>query len=81
MEVVVRRFVTSLTLLVMLGAIAHAADVTLLNVSYDPTRELWREINAHFLRLYDLCKSNQSVRLLPTHRDAMTVAPVGVIVP
>src|SRR5262249_46588499 len=29
-----------------------------------------------------LCKSKQqSVRLLPTHRDAMAVAPVGVIVP
>src|SRR5690606_11435066 len=27
-----------------------AADVTLLNVSYDPTRELYREVNAAFTR-------------------------------
>ena len=45
--------VTSLTLSVMLGGIAHAAHVTLLNVSYDPTRELWRDINANFVRLYE----------------------------
>ncbi|MCS6975899.1 MAG: sulfate ABC transporter substrate-binding protein [Gemmatales bacterium] len=28
------------------------ADLELLNVSYDPTRELWREINDHFIRQY-----------------------------
>jgi len=37
----------------MLGGIAHAAHVTLLNVSYDPTRELWRDINGNFVRLYE----------------------------
>src|SRR5262245_19191338 len=37
----------------MLGGIAHAAHFTLLNVSYDPTRELWRDINANFVRLYE----------------------------
>jgi sulfate transport system substrate-binding protein len=32
---------------------AHAADsVELLNVSYDPTRELWRDINANFIQQY-----------------------------
>jgi sulfate/thiosulfate transport system substrate-binding protein len=35
----------------VLGAapVAHARDVTLLNVSYDPTRELWKEINGLFI--------------------------------
>ena len=28
-------------------------EVTLLNVSYDPTRELWRDINSHFIPLYE----------------------------
>ncbi len=28
------------------------ADLELLNVSYDPTRELWRDINEHFVRHY-----------------------------
>ena len=40
------------TLLAMLGtlwaAAAHAKEVTLLNVSYDPTRELYRRINTAF---------------------------------
>lgn len=30
------------------GAVAHAATVELLNVSYDPTRELYKEFNAAF---------------------------------
>src|SRR5262252_3915724 len=28
-------------------------EVTLLNVSYDPTRELWRDINSHFIPRYE----------------------------
>ena len=39
------------------SAESHAADrrapVELLNVSYDPTRELWRDINAHFVSQYE----------------------------
>jgi sulfate transport system substrate-binding protein len=30
------------------GSVAHAADVSLLNVSYDPTRELYEEYNKSF---------------------------------
>src|SRR5258707_15858416 len=37
-----------------LAGTAQAADsLTLLNVSYDPTRELWRDINASFIAQYD----------------------------
>jgi sulfate/thiosulfate transport system substrate-binding protein len=32
---------------------ALAGGVTLLNVSYDPTRELWRDINANFAARYE----------------------------
>jgi sulfate transport system substrate-binding protein len=36
-----------------LAGTAYAADpLTLLNVSYDPTRELWRDINASFIAQY-----------------------------
>src|SRR5882672_10839382 len=31
---------------------ARAESLSLLNVSYDPTRELWRDINAHFIPEY-----------------------------
>ncbi|MGH6874612.1 MAG: substrate-binding domain-containing protein, partial [Aestuariivirgaceae bacterium] len=32
---------------------SFAADIELLNVSYDPTRELWRDINEHFIPVYE----------------------------
>lgn len=32
---------------------AMSEEVALLNVSYDPTRELWRDINANFIPLYE----------------------------
>ncbi len=32
--------------------VAQAADITLLNVSYDPTRELYQNRNAAFARQY-----------------------------
>ena len=38
-------------LLAMAGS-ARAASLELLNVSYDPTRELWRDINEHFIPTY-----------------------------
>jgi sulfate/thiosulfate-binding protein len=38
---------------------AHAAEITLLNVSYDPTRELWREINARFIPEYEKKTGNK----------------------
>jgi sulfate transport system substrate-binding protein len=30
-----------------------AQEVAILNVSYDPTRELWRDINSHFIPAYE----------------------------
>jgi sulfate transport system substrate-binding protein len=45
---------------------ADGADVTLLNVSYDPTRELWREINGTFQRNYQV-EMGQSVVIRQSH--------------
>jgi sulfate/thiosulfate-binding protein len=73
MEVIVWRFVTSLTLSVMLGVTAHAGDVTLLNVSYDPTRELWRDINANFVRLYEK-ETGVKVTIRQSHGGSSTQA-------
>ncbi len=36
--------------LALVASLAQAQDVTLLNVSYDPTRELYQEFNAAFAR-------------------------------
>ena len=43
----IRRILPLLALLLWAGSV-HAADVTLLNVSYDPTRELYAEFNKAF---------------------------------
>ncbi|MCW5660981.1 MAG: sulfate ABC transporter substrate-binding protein [Burkholderiaceae bacterium] len=43
-----RRAVVVLGATVLLAAAAHAKDITLLNVSYDPTRELYADYNKAF---------------------------------
>src|SRR5450432_70801 len=40
--------VSALASAFLLGGVVRAADITLLNVSYDPTRELYQDINAKF---------------------------------
>ena len=58
-----------LGLLVGLGApgLGHGTDnVTLLNVSYDPTRELYRDVNAAFVK-YWKAKTGQTVTVEQSH--------------
>jgi sulfate/thiosulfate transport system substrate-binding protein len=51
----------------LLGAsLAQAAEVTLLNVSYDPTRELYVDYNAAFAR-YWKAKTGQDVKINQSH--------------
>jgi sulfate transport system substrate-binding protein len=47
-------------------ATAHAADITLLNVSYDPTRELYADYNAAFAR-YWKAKTGKTVEIRQSH--------------
>ena len=61
----ISRLALAVTLSLAAGA-AFAADLTLLNVSYDPTRELYREINAAFSREWK-AKTGQSVDILQSH--------------
>jgi sulfate transport system substrate-binding protein len=52
---------------VLLGApLAHAASVSILNASYDPTRELYVAYNAEFAR-YWKAKTGQDVRVNQSH--------------
>jgi sulfate/thiosulfate-binding protein len=44
----------------------HAADVTLLNVSYDPTRELYQEVNAAFSKSWKAA-SGDTVTIKQSH--------------
>jgi sulfate/thiosulfate-binding protein len=58
------RFIIPLTLLLAAGP--AAAQVKLLNVSYDPTRELYQDFNAAFAK-YWKAKSGQNVTVQQSH--------------
>jgi sulfate transport system substrate-binding protein len=49
--------------------LAHAADISLLNVSYDPTRELYQEFNAAFAKHWK-AKTGDTVTIKQSHGGA-----------
>ena len=55
-----------LTLITLGLPVVQAADITLLNVSYDPTRELYADYNAEFAK-YWLAKSGKTVEIRQSH--------------
>src|SRR6185437_6564928 len=60
-------FLFALALLVILmGSAAHAADFKLLNVSYDPTRELYEDYNQAFAA-YSKAKTGDTVTVNQSH--------------
>lgn len=52
---------------------ARAAEITLLNVSYDPTRELWRAINSRFIPAYEKETGNK-LSIKQSHGGSSTQA-------
>ena len=54
-------------------AAAGSTEVELLNVSYDPTRELWREMNETFIAAYEK-ESGTRVTLKQSHGGSSTQA-------
>ncbi len=54
------------TLLLASPILASAADITLLNVSYDPTRELYQEFNAAFSKHWK-AKTGDNVSIRQSH--------------
>ena len=56
---------------------ARGADVTLLNVSYDPTRELYQEIDAGFARHWR-AKTGQAVEVRQSHGGSGKQARAGL---
>src|SRR3954467_10372506 len=61
----VRRLVFTLAALICAGS-AVAADVSLLNVSYDPTRELYADFNKAFVSAYQK-ETGKSVEIKQSH--------------
>src|SRR5260221_2020530 len=52
--------------LALVAALAQAQDVTLLNVSYDPTRELYQDVNAAFARQWQ-ARTGKTVEVQQSH--------------
>ena len=63
---VVRNFFLSVTLAASLAGAATAAPTELLNVSYDPTRELYQDVNSAFAKHW-LADTKQTVKLRQSH--------------
>lgn len=61
-----KRLLSALVLSAALTGAVYAADVTLLNVSYDPTRELYRAYNAEFIK-YWKAKTGDNVTVQQSH--------------
>lgn len=58
--------IVAASVLLVLASVAHAKEVTLLNVSYDPTRELYEEYNAAFAK-YWKGKTGDDVMVKQSH--------------
>src|SRR5207247_5557630 len=52
--------------LALVGTTAMGKDLTLLNVSYDPTREMYQELNAAFSKQWE-AKTGQKVTIKQSH--------------
>ncbi len=61
-----KRINQSLIAFALLSQAAFAADVTLLNVSYDPTRELYQDFNAAFAKQWK-AKTGDNVTVKQSH--------------
>src|SRR5260221_1334286 len=61
----VSRIVFTLAALICAGS-AYAADISLLNVSYDPTRELYVDFNKAFAAAYQK-ETGKSVEIKQSH--------------
>ncbi len=74
------RFVTMVLAAALAAGPARAASLELLNVSYDPTRELWRDINASFIPDYEK-KSGTTLEIKQSHggsgSQATLLSPPG----
>jgi sulfate/thiosulfate transport system substrate-binding protein len=61
-----KKLIQSALVITLIAPSVHAADVKLLNVSYDPTRELYQDINKAFAKEWK-AKSGDSVNVKQSH--------------
>jgi sulfate transport system substrate-binding protein len=65
-KLIVKKVILSALLATLFAQVAHAAKVSLLNVSYDPTRELYQDINPAFAKLWK-AKTGDTVTIKQSH--------------
>jgi sulfate transport system substrate-binding protein len=61
-----KRLLSVALALSLIAPALHAAEISLLNVSYDPTRELYQDINAAFAKQWK-ASSGDDVKLRQSH--------------
>jgi len=62
----VKSIFKALAVLALTANLAHSADITLLNVSYDPTRELYEDFNKDFAKNWK-DKTGDNVKIKQSH--------------
>jgi sulfate/thiosulfate-binding protein len=60
------RFLTALTVLALSAVWTNAKEITLLNASYDPTRELYQDVNAAFAKFWQ-AKTGDQLTIQQSH--------------
>jgi sulfate/thiosulfate-binding protein len=68
-----RRMLAGIVLALVLSAAAPAADITLLNVSYDPTREFYTEVNKAFAKQFQ-ADTGRSIEIKQSHGGSASQA-------
>jgi sulfate/thiosulfate-binding protein len=61
-----KKIILSALVTALIAPLSHAAEVSLLNVSYDPTRELYQDFNAAFAKQWK-AKSGDDVKVKQSH--------------
>lgn len=61
-----KKLIQIVSIIVLIAPSAFAAEVSLLNVSYDPTRELYQEVNAAFAKQWK-AKTGDDVKVKQSH--------------
>lgn len=61
-----KKFIQSVAVVALLSQAAHAADISILNVSYDPTRELYADYNKAFAK-YWKTKTGDNLTIKASH--------------
>ena len=61
-----KKFIQSVAVVALLSQAAHAADISILNVSYDPTRELYADYNKAFAK-YWKTKTGDNLTVKASH--------------